>query len=224
MCYSLEASVIAGIALTAVGIGTVRKAAAYDRPMIVFACFPFVFATHQLIEAIVWRSIDRPFDGDVAFRYAYTLIAFLVWPALTPFAAAVAETDASRRRFWMLLCACGIGLALHLSVRLAGADGIELSVVDHSIRYDVLFETPPLYVDLAYLALTVIPLLASEKQALKIFGAAVFATFVYSVVAKRPAWFSVWCMSAAVFSVFIAFAIRDAHASSAPHREEPEAA
>ncbi|MFZ3180532.1 MAG: hypothetical protein WBO09_05430 [Methylocystis silviterrae] len=42
---------------------------------------------------------DDPVAGQ-PYRYLYTLIAFTVWPVLTPFAAAYAESDPERRRLW----------------------------------------------------------------------------------------------------------------------------
>jgi hypothetical protein len=38
----------------------------------------------------------------------------------------------------------------------------------------------------------------------------VLATFVYSLLHNRAAWYSLWCMSAAMFSLVVSFAIKDA--------------
>jgi hypothetical protein len=206
MCYSLEASIIAGTGLAVVGVATVVKAWRYDRPMLAFACFPLVFSLHQFVEGVVWYSVAHPFEGAEAFRYLYTMIAFLVWPILTPAAAAIA--DKRRRRLWTRLCGCGVALALYLSAKLAGADGIDLRVVRHSLAYDPLFDRPPLIADIVYLALAVVPLVSLGNKALTSFGVLVFLTFVYSILENREAWYSVWCLSAAVFSLLIAYAIR----------------
>ncbi len=208
MCYSLAASLNAGISLAVIGAATVRKAWRYDRKMMGFAVFPLVFSVHQLTEGAVWYSLAHPFEGGEAFRYIYTLIAFLVWPVLTPFAATLAETDPVRRRWWMRMYHLGAALALYLSVKLALADGIDLSVVNHSLAYDPQFERPPMIVDLLYLALTVIPLLCFDNRALRLFGVAVLISFVYSLAQHRAAWYSVWCLSAAAFSLILSFAIR----------------
>jgi len=56
MCYSLEASVNAGVCLAIVGAGVVRKALRFDRKMLAFACFPLVFSVHQFIEGAVSKS------------------------------------------------------------------------------------------------------------------------------------------------------------------------
>ena len=208
MCYSLEASIIAGTSLAVVGAATVVKARRYDRPMLAFACFPLVFSVHQFVEGAVWYSVAHPFEGAEAFRYLYTMIAFLVWPILTPAAAAMA--DERRRGLWTSLCGCGVALVLYLSVKLAGADGIDLRIVRHSLAYDPLFERPPLIADIVYLALAVIPLVSLGNRALTSFGVVVFVTFVWSILENRAAWYSVWCLTAAVFSLLIAFAIREA--------------
>jgi len=214
MCYSFAASVNASAALGLVGAATVYRAWRQDRRMLGFAVFPLVFSLHQASEGVVWWSVTHPFQGAEAFRYVYTAIAFLVWPVLTPFAAALAETDPARRKIWTYMYHLGALLALYLTVLLVTAGGIALSVHKHSLAYDPGFDRPPAIVDLAYLALTVVPLVAFENRALRIFGVLVFATFVYALSQNRPAWYSLWCMAAAVFSFVIAFAVKQDEKSS----------
>ena len=143
MCYSLEASFAVGAALAAVGFATIRKALRSNRSMLVFAFFPAVFSLHQFIEGIVWFSLEQPFHASAVFRYSYILIAFLVWPVLAPLAAAVATTDYWWRRVWVFMFVCGLALAGYLSMKLAGADGIEATVLGHSISYVVKYQTRP---------------------------------------------------------------------------------
>jgi len=218
MCLSFAASVNAGLSLAVIGGATVYKAWRYDRRMLGFAAFPLVFATHQLIEAVVWWSVAHPFEGDHIFRYLYTGVAFLVWPVLTPFAAAYAETDPNRRRLWMLMLYAGEALAFYLFIKLAFADGIALTVYNHSLAYDPGFERPPLIAHLLYVGLTVVPLVAFDNRALRLFGALVFLTFIYALAHNRPAWYSLWCISAAVFSFVLAFSINERVRSSLDHK------
>jgi hypothetical protein len=208
VCYSFAASVNAGVCLAVIGAGTVYKALRFNPKMLGFAAFPLVFSAHQFTEAVVWWSVAHPFEGEEAFRYVYTAIAFLVWPVLTPFAAQLAETDPARKRLWIWMRRGGVALALYLGSELAFADGIALTVYKHSLAYDPGFDRPPWIVHLAYLALTVIPLVLFDNRALRLFGAVVLLSFVWSLVHNRPAWYSVWCMSAALFSLIISFAIR----------------
>jgi hypothetical protein len=214
MCLSFAASVNAGLSLAVIGGATVYKAQRYDPRMLGFAVFPLVFAAHQLVEAIVWWSVAHPFEGDHIFRYLYTGIAFLVWPVLTPFAAAYAETDPKRRRLWTLMLYVGEALAFYLFVKLLLTDGIDLTVYKHSLAYDPGFERPPLIAHFLYVVLTVVPLVSFDNRALRLFGALVFLSFLYALANNRPAWYSLWCMSAAVFSFVVAFAIR--HGARSP--------
>jgi hypothetical protein len=209
MCLSFAASVNAGLSLAVVGGATVYKAQRNDPRMLAFAAFPLVFAVHQLVEAVVWWSVAHPFEGDHIFRYLYTGIAFLVWPVLTPFAAAYVETDPFRRRLWTCMLYVGEALAAYLFIKLALADGIALTVYKHSLAYDPGFERPPLLADFLYVVLTVVPLVTFNNRALRLFGALVFLTFVYALANNRPAWYSLWCMSAAAFSFILAFAVKE---------------
>jgi hypothetical protein len=212
MCYSLEASITAGLGLGLAGYGMVSKALRYDRRMVLFAAFPLVFSAHQFVEAAVWLTRADPVAGQ-PYRFVYTLIAFTMWPVLTPVAAAYAESDPDRNRLWWTMGGVGIVLAAYLVAKLAGADGIDLSVYRHSLAYDPLFERPPLVTDFLYLVLTVSPLIFSQRRAINVFGVAVLATFFLALAANRPAWYSVWCLAAALFSLIIALAIEEERSS-----------
>jgi hypothetical protein len=207
MCYSLEASVVAGVGLAVAGGGMVAKALIHDPRMLLFAMFPLAFAVHQMTEGVVWYSWFHPFQGDSAFRYLYTAVAFVVWPVLSPFAAAYAESDSERRHLWRILGAAGLTLAVYLVVKLIFADGIEIAVVKHSLAYTPMFERPPLIVHLLYVVLTVAPLAFSRRRGLVLFGGVVFVTFFWALIENRSAWYSVWCQAAAIFSLIIGLAI-----------------
>ncbi|MFZ3180531.1 MAG: DUF6629 family protein [Methylocystis silviterrae] len=60
MCYSLEASITAGLGLGLAGYGMVSKALRHDRRMLLFAAFPLVFSVHQFVEAAVWLNATIP--------------------------------------------------------------------------------------------------------------------------------------------------------------------
>jgi hypothetical protein len=206
MCYSLEASVTAAAGLGFAGYGMYMKALRYDKRMLVFAAFPLVFSVHQLIEGAVWLTLNDWAAGQ-PFRILYTLIAFTVWPVLTPFAAAYAETDPERKRIWRMMVGVGVLLAIYLIAKLAMSGGIDLTVFNHSLAYDPLFDRPPIIAHILYVVLTVVPLVCSDRRGVVLFGVAVFGTFVWALATNRPAWYSVWCMAAAMFSLILALAI-----------------
>jgi hypothetical protein len=102
-----------------------------------------------------------------------------------PNARAMDEGDAGlggRKRIWMRIRGRGILLALQLSAKPAGADGINISVVNHSLAHDPLFNRPPLITDLVYLAATVVPPESLENRAPNLFGVAAFISFVHAIV------------------------------------------
>lgn len=212
MCYSLEASLIAAAGLGLAGYGMITKALRHDRRMLIFAAFPLVFGAHQLTEGVVWLTLHDWSAGQPS-RILYTLIAFTVWPVLTPFAAAYAETDPERKKIWQGMFGVGVALDIYLIAKLAYSDGIDLSVYHHSLAYDPLFDRPPILAHILYVALTVIPLVCSDRRAIRTFGVAVLATFGLALAANLPAWYSVWCMAAAIFSLILAFAIEKEHSS-----------
>jgi hypothetical protein len=212
MCYSFEASLTAGIGLGLAGYGMVTKAWRCDRRMLIFAAFPFVFSFHQFTEGAVWLTVGD-WQAGQPFRFLYTLIAFALWPVLTPYAASFAETDPERRRLWLAMTGVGAVVATYLTARLVACDGVDLSVVRHSLAYDPLFDRPPLLVHFLYVTLTVVPLVASRRRGVALFGWAVLATFVLALIENRPAWYSVWCMAAALFSLVLAAAIGERRSS-----------
>lgn len=190
------------------GAATIRKARRHDRSMLLFALFPAIFSLHQFIEGFVWLSVGGAIDGEI-FRYAYIFIAVLLWPVLTPLAAAVAETSSRRKRIHVVLFAAGLSLVAYLTVKFAGAKGIDVVPAKHSLHYFIRFdEEPPIEVAELYAVVTVIPLLVFRDRIINVLGVLVGASFLYSVAEQRQAWFSLWCFMAAVFSLLLYFSIR----------------
>jgi hypothetical protein len=74
MCFSPEASFGSGVLLSVVAVATLRKAALNDRSMLGFAMFPAIFGAHQLIEGMVWITMDDNAKG-MLWRYLYFSIA-----------------------------------------------------------------------------------------------------------------------------------------------------
>jgi len=210
MCFSPEASFAVGSVLGIVGIVTIRKALRYDRTMLIFSLFPMIFSFHQFLEGAVWLSVDGALDGKI-FRYLYIYIAVLLWPVMTPLASAAAETDPLRRRVRYVLLAAGLALASYLAFKLATATGIEVKVVGHSLSYIIGYDPKlPVFTDYAYAAITLLSLLTSRNRVINALGVLVGISFLYTYVEMKEVWYSVWCMTAAVFSAFVFFSIHAA--------------
>lgn len=207
MCYSLAASLSIGLGLGCIGTILVKRSCAYNRKMFVYAILPLVFSIHQMIEGVNWYALEHPFKYHEIFLYGYSVIAFGFWPILIPFAAMVADQRELWRRIWRLCVGLGVALSVYLWGKLAFSDGIDVSVVNHSLAYKPLFVNPPDAIIAAYVALTTVPSIFLQNRAINYFGWCIFGSFVISVIASKPAWYSVWCMISAFSSAAIAFAI-----------------
>lgn len=207
MCFSAEASFAVGSALAVVGVATIRKALRYDRRMLGFALFPAIFSVHQFTEGFVWLSLVGGFDGAV-FRYLYVLIALLLWPFLSPLASFFANPARIGCPARYALLVAGLSVSAYLTFKLANASGIDVKVVGHSLSYVIAFDRPlPEFMNYAYAAAAILPLLAIQNAVLNVLALLAAASFLYTLHEMREVWYSVWCMSAAVFSGLLYLAV-----------------
>ena len=90
-----------------------------------------------------------------------------------------------------------------MAVKLANAAGIEVKVVGHSLSYIIGYDTtPPIFIDYAYAAITLLSLVTLRNRVINVIGIVVGASFLYTFLEMKEVWYSVWCMTAAVFSVY----------------------
>jgi hypothetical protein len=207
MCFSPEASFAVGSALAVIGAATIRKALRVDRSMLGFAVFPAIFSLHQFTEGFVWLSLNGGFNG-VVFRYLYILIAVLLWPFLSPLASFFAEPARVGRPVRYALLAAGLMVTGYLAYKLANASGIDVDVVGHSLSYVIRYDTPlPEFANYAYAAVAILPLLVIRNSVLTVLAALAAVSFFYTLHEMREVWYSVWCLSAAVFSGLLYVAV-----------------
>ena len=209
MCFSPEASFGSGVLLSVVAVATLRKAALNDRSMLGFAMFPAIFGAHQLIEGMVWITMDDNAKG-MLWRYLYFSIATLCWPMLTPYASWMAERQPFRRQIFLTFFAMGCCLTAYLTWKLAiEYTSIDVPKVCHSLSYvcQPLSAHPPFWIDYIYAAVTVIPLLGSSRPHIQRFGIGVLVAFGVTFSLLHSVYFSTWCMASAILSAIIYFAI-----------------
>ena len=114
MCYSLEADLIAGLVVGAVGIDAVRHVD--DRRNLALAAVPLVLAAHLLVEDVAWWSLGgsvSPAAGNLAVS-VYLIIALGVVPVLVPYAVMRSEPDRQRQARMLPLVLLGIGVSIVL--------------------------------------------------------------------------------------------------------------
>jgi hypothetical protein len=209
MCFSPEASFSSSVVLAGLGVMTVRRAWYHDRSMLVLACFPVIWAAHQFIEGMVWLTLSAPQEGMI-FRYLYMIVACLVWPIMMPLGVIVSETSKRIRLVATGFIICGTCLTVMIAIILYQARGIDVVVLGHSLCYRTNLPRPSIFFDYAYVVIILTPLLFSSRKFIKLFGALVAIAWGLSFYFLQDVYFSVWCMAAALLSVFIFFAIKRA--------------
>jgi len=200
MCISATASFVTSGALVASGVAIARIPK--PKSAIPLSIFPFIFATHQFIEGLLWLN-HRGFLADnykSVVVYAFVLIAFVLWPIFVPFSVYVLESGRIRRVIILLCQFTGMYAGLtNLIIIIRGP--ISASVVGHSFAYSV--NTPDIIAAL-YLISLLIPFLVSSNKRLVILGVVLAASSITSgSIASTGTFPSVWCFSAAILSVFL---------------------
>jgi hypothetical protein len=208
MCFSAEADLVAGVALSVVGIDALRHTRRpAERPL---AALPLVFAAHQLVEAAVWWGLEDRIS-DVVWhpaRWVYLAIAFGVLPILVPVAVGAIEPVSNRRRT-SILTSIGTGVAVALMVAVVRGP-IETQIVGHHIEYRVDLWQGGLLV-LLYVVATCGSLLLSAHRHVRWFGAINLVAVGLLAWLDQTAFISLWCAWAAVTSVAIAVHLRASH-------------
>ena len=96
MCFSANASFVAGASLVVLGMVTLQRAPAYTRA---FAAIPLLFGVQQCLEGLVWLSLADPPRGDGAAPALHnSLFSHVLWPMFLPCAVLRMEPVPWRRR------------------------------------------------------------------------------------------------------------------------------
>lgn len=213
MCFSSQASFIAGAALVGLGAVTLHLGWAQGRRYLPLAAFPLCFGLQQISEGVLWLSFDWPSGPSLAAAQVFLFFAYLVWPVLVPLASAAIEPQVARRRVFHRICAMGValGLLLYLPV-LIWPSAVQISLVEHSIHYvtPTVYPSPGMNVlgRLIYAAIICLPLVLSSHPALRGFGWLVLASVVLGFAFASHAFTSIWCFLAAVLSAYILVVLR----------------
>lgn len=204
MCWSATADVIAGTAVSAVGVATL---ASVRRPRdIPLASIPLILGFHQLVEAVVWRGEEGKATEQAAelARGIWAFIAFPLLPFLVPLGVLLAvwpAADRNRRTALAALLGVGVVVAAFLGEALASGP-VNATVRGHTVQYAIGIDHAHAVIG-GYLVATLGALLASGDRILVRFGA------IGAVGAAACAWIwtrefaSTWCALAAVTSVML---------------------
>lgn len=205
MCFSAEADLVGGVVVGAIGFDAIRHVRRTGQWWL--AALPFVFATHQLTEAVVWLGLEGRVAASVVepARWLYLAIAFGLLPVLVPIAVAANEPTANRRRTAFFV-ATGMLVASVLMYAVVRGP-VDAWIEGRHIAYDVELWQGGAIVGL-YVVATCGSLLISAHSHVRWYGGVNLIAVGLLAVLDRNAFISLWCAWAAVTSVAIAVHLR----------------
>jgi hypothetical protein len=215
MCFSVQADLVAGIALlpvAALSLAEVRKAR--ELP---FAALPLLFAAHQLIEALVWAGVDGEVSTQVQDTAAlvYVFIALPLLPLLMPLAVLLLEPRGARARVAPFV---GIGavVAGYLGYAVITRP-IDVVVHPHALEYATGVAHGDAWA-LLYFVAVIGPSVLSGYPSIVAFGVLNLAGLVTVALLYQEAFASLWCVYAALMSGLILLHMYRRRHLTDPHR------
>jgi len=215
MCFSIEADVVAGVALLPVAALSLREVRHVRE--VPFAALPLLFALHQLTEALVWAGLDGHVSANVleVAALVYVLFAFPVLPTLVPTAVLLLEPKGARLRVAPFV---GLGLVVSAVLAYFVLNG-PLTVEEraHAVLYGVDLQHGMFWAVL-YIVATVGPALMSGYPSIVAFGALNLVGLSLVALIYREAFASLWCVLAALMSVLVLLHMYRRRRLPDPHR------
>ena len=211
LCFSPEVSFAAAAVLIPCSVYSISRARKVAPKFLMLAALPAVFGLQQICEGFVWLGLNSGTDWLVRISsLAFLFIASIFWPCWIPLSSARIDTRNTAKRFFYALSALGtaVGLAFYIPVLFNSTSWLTTKIAGHSIQYDFKTLRPLQDISdgawqLVYALIIFIPLLASERKQIKIFGVLVVLSAVLSYLVFSYAFLSVWCLFAAVLSAYL---------------------
>ena len=206
MCFSAVASFgLGGALIISRAIQHQVKPFKLSDPGFLLSLFPLIFGIQQIIEGIVWLSIDYTIwqKWKDPSMYAFVFIAQVIWPFAVPFAFLTFERNSFRKSILKSLTIFGIITSTYLLLCIVFFP-IEVKHLDNQLIYELRFgNAPPLINGILYFIPTVLPALFSSNKKAYLFGFLVLLSFILSKLFFPNAFISVWCYFAAGISLSI---------------------
>jgi hypothetical protein len=207
MCYSPEASFAATGFLTLSGIYFASTRVITKRN-IMLAAIPFIFATHQFSEGLIWLSFDqdpKPFY-TMHIVWFYVIIAHLFWPIYIPVSIIQHDRPSNNKfkyYFWLLF---GVAISTYLLWCMTINSDMVYAIACDRYSIEYYFDVP--YKDLTrilfLLSVTMPFFISSNKKFKWVLGPAWAFTFIVAkIIAGNTTLPSIWCFFAAIISIII---------------------
>lgn len=207
MCFSVQADVVGGLAVSSVGIDVLRHVG-NRREYLPLAALPLLFGLHQLDEVFVWLALQGHVSQSVGrdATWAYLLFAFVLLPTYVPFAVRRIEPRGRRRIAMDAFLVIGVGVSITLLIALLRGPVRAQLALNHLSYSSGLSAGWPIVA--AYVVATCGSLVVSRVRMISTFGIVnmvAVAGLAYTVV---DGFASLWCFWAAVTSAAFAAYLR----------------
>jgi hypothetical protein len=200
MCFSENADLVAGAALTPIGLASLREVRCWRE--VPFASLPMLFALHQFVEAFVWGAADGHVSQHVghAAAIAYVVFALPVLPTLLPLSVLLLEPRTVRLRVAPFVT-IGVVVSSYLAVALA-THGVTVTVHEHSLGYGTGLSDGVFWAVLYVLAV-VGPSILSGYRSIVAFGVFNLVGLIVVAALYVEAFASFWCILAGITSALV---------------------
>jgi hypothetical protein len=219
MCFSATASFTAAGVLASIGILTMRQAPSLNLRLL--AAVPLFFAVQQLLEGIVWVTLNSGQTNTLLHLvsvYGFLFFAGIFWPVWVPGVLCRLEPNPSRKIILKASLTIGILIGAFYALVLV-LIGSRAEALSHHISYPLLtgsFEhLQAQYGEIGYyivLALYVLVVVGScfisSIPYIWVFGMLIAAGLIISTVFYASALGSVWCYFTAAISVCLYFIVK----------------
>ncbi|TLX70444.1 hypothetical protein E9993_22265 [Labilibacter sediminis] len=208
MCFSAEVSFGASAIISTVGIYAYKKSTLREQRL--FALIPILFGVQQFFEGWLWIALQNEgyqFIESVA-SYGFLIFAQLIWPVVVPLSVFLMEKNTSRKTLMKIPLALGIFLFILLGYRMIFYDVIAQIDQQHIFYTVGHFKSTNWWSGIFYLLPAVIPFILSSYRKVNILGALMLVFFLIAKVFYLKYMISVWCMFAAVISIYIYFILK----------------
>jgi len=203
MCFSAEASFVAGFGLLASSVYFLRKPMGPEYRLLKMV--PLFFGIQQICEGIVWITHFNSNYQTIAFmaRNAFLFFAFFLWPSYIPRALLPLATTPFYKSIQTFLYGMGVTVG-SLLAWLSFKNGVTCMISCHHIEY--FFTTPSsvsLPLVLYYCITTVIAFFLTGRKDVVKCGILMAISVLVSAYFYTVWFTSVWCFFAAVLSWYI---------------------
>lgn len=203
MCFSAEASFVAGTVLSIAGIASVNIT--QKKSQIVFAAIPLLFGIQQLTEGVLWLALQNEdwSHWKVPSAYVFLFFAQVVWPTWVPLSLLLLEKQSKQKKILYIFLAIGLIVSAYLFYRLATTT-VLAEIVGSHIFYDLgipagmIVFLSPLY----FVATVLTPFFTSIKKMWAL-GFLIFISYVITKIFFENYVISVWCFFGALISVVV---------------------